>query len=180
MQWAGEGPPPQPTEPARSDGSLAPAWKAWMRASDIQWRPSRATVDVFDDPQSNPPRKKGQPAATWKLEGNIDVRNATQTDLYTRREFMDPELFERRVRDHFFVVKDTLRSCENKLKNSIPDVHECIRNLRFQTLWGWWLKVASRDRRISWTCTENKSSTSTSRTLVSYRKPRDSMPCRFY
>ena len=141
VEWPeGEAPPSAPPEKVRGEG-LASAWKAWMRASGIDWRASRCIINMLDDAQPNPAHVKGQPAATWKLEGNIDVRSATQTDLYTRRQWMNEVILKDRVRNNFLVDKSTLTQTQNKLKSTCPADHESVTNLRFTTVLGFVLQV---------------------------------------
>ena len=104
-------------------------WKNYMIESGECWRDHTTHVNEAGDLD-----QRVQPAADLQRIGNVVRLNATQHNCYLVRSMIDLDQVETRLREHIWVLKNTLTKNSNKLINTKPKDHEGIQNYEFRTL----------------------------------------------
>ena len=100
-----------------------------MTESRQDWIDHTTHVDEYGDLD-----QQCQPAAALQRIGNVVRLNATQHNCYLVRSMIDLNQVETRLREHVWVLKNTLKKNRNKLINTKPDDHEGIQNYEFRIL----------------------------------------------
>ena len=128
--WEEDEAPSDDEDAVRSGAaSVEEIWTRYMRSSGWDWMDHTTNVDEYGNLD-----QRVQPAADLQRIGNVVRLNATQHNCYLVRSMIDLDQVETRLREHIWVLKNTLTKNSNKLINTKPKDHEGIHNFEFRTL----------------------------------------------
>jgi hypothetical protein len=129
VDWDEGGPPEDNVTLARCPGLLERFWHEYMEDSDIVWETPSAIVDEG----GGLTRQPGAPSYSGEIGRRSDM---SQHDLYTVRRRINLQVLTKRVKEHFWILKSSVKINANKLINTSSERHEGVYNFEFHTLDG--------------------------------------------
>jgi hypothetical protein len=129
IDWDEGGPPEDNVTLARCPGLLQRFWLEYMENSDILWETPSAIVDEG----GGLTRQPEAPSYSGEIRRRSDM---SQHDLYTVRRRINLDVLTKRIKEHFWILKSSVKINANKLINTSSERHEGVYNFEFRTLDG--------------------------------------------